>query len=99
VAWLEGPDSYVGGRVATGSGSLAGQVKGDDSDKNGYPGIKGWGLGVGLTTPSCKTWICLETSTEASEKEEDWGDHSPKTGPSAIEEKEENRLNMTERHN
>jgi hypothetical protein len=27
---------------------------------------------VGLTTPPCKTWICLETSTEASEEEEGW---------------------------
>jgi hypothetical protein len=27
------------------------QVKGDDSDKKGYPGLQGWGLGAGLTTP------------------------------------------------
>jgi len=46
-------------------------------------------LGVGLTTPPCKTWICLETSTEASEEEEGWGGHGPKTGRSAIEEEEE----------
>jgi hypothetical protein len=26
------PESYVGSRVATGRGSLAGQVKGDDPD-------------------------------------------------------------------
>jgi hypothetical protein len=47
---------------------------------------------MGLTTPPCKTWICLETSTEASEsrvEEECWGGHGPKTGRSAIEEEEE----------
>jgi hypothetical protein len=46
-------------------------------------------LGVELTTPPCKTWICLETSTEASEEEEGWGGHGPKMGRSAIEEEEE----------
>jgi hypothetical protein len=44
---------------------------------------------VGLTTPPCKTWICLETSTEASEEQEGWGDHGPETGRSAIEEEDE----------
>jgi hypothetical protein len=39
------------------------------------------GLGVGLTTPPCKTWICFETSSEASVVEEEvWGGHGPKTG-------------------
>jgi hypothetical protein len=46
-------------------------------------------LGVGLTTPPCKTWICLETSTEVSEEEDGWGGHGPKIGRSAIEEEEE----------
>ena len=35
VRWLEwsnDPESYAGGRVATGRASLAGQVKGDDPD-------------------------------------------------------------------
>jgi hypothetical protein len=46
-------------------------------------------LAVGLTTPSCKTWICLETSTEASEEEKKvGGGHGPKTGRSATEEEE-----------
>jgi hypothetical protein len=66
LAWSEGPESYADGRVATGRGSHAGQVKGDDPDKKRYPGPPGWWLGVGLTIPPCKTWICLETSTEAS---------------------------------
>jgi hypothetical protein len=44
---------------------------------------------VELTTPPCKTWICLEPSTEASEEEEGWGDHDPKTGRSATEEEDE----------
>jgi hypothetical protein len=46
-------------------------------------------LGVGLTTPPCKTWICLETSTEAPEEEEGWGGHRLKICRSAIEEEEE----------
>jgi hypothetical protein len=47
LAWSEGPESYFGGRVATGRVFLAGQVKGDDPDKKGYSGTPGWGLGVG----------------------------------------------------
>ena len=35
---------------ATGRATLAGQVKGDDPDKRGYPGPPGWGLSVRLTT-------------------------------------------------
>jgi hypothetical protein len=54
--------------MATGRGPHAGQVKGDDPDKKGYPGPPGWGLGIGLTTPTCNTLICFETSTEASER-------------------------------
>jgi len=68
LAWLKDPESYASGSTATGRGSHARQVKGDDPDKKGYLGPPGWELGMGLTTPPCKTWICLETSTEASEK-------------------------------
>jgi hypothetical protein len=52
-------------------------------------------LGVGLTTPLCKTWICLETSTEASEEEEGWGGSGPKTGRSAIEEEDDEHNMLT----
>jgi hypothetical protein len=37
LAWSNGPESYAGGSIATGRGSLAGQVKGDDPDQKGYP--------------------------------------------------------------
>jgi len=39
---------------ATGWASHARQVKGDDPDKKGYPGLPGWGFGVGLTTSPSK---------------------------------------------
>jgi hypothetical protein len=50
--WSNDPESYAGGSVATVRASHARQVKGDGPDKKGYPGPPGWGLGVGLTTPS-----------------------------------------------
>ena len=47
---------------ATGRGSHAKQVKGDDPDKKVYPGPPVWGLGVGLTTPhKKKTTYCYES--------------------------------------
>jgi hypothetical protein len=50
--------------------------------------VGGWARG--LTNPPYNTWICFETSTEASVVEEEiWGGHGPKTGRSAIEEEEE----------
>jgi hypothetical protein len=42
---------------ATSRVSHARQVKGDDPDKNGYPGPPGWGFGMGLTTPHSKKLI------------------------------------------
>jgi hypothetical protein len=69
-AWSEDPESYAGGRIATGRGSHAGQGKGDDPDKKGYPGPPGSGVGHRADNPTLKTWICLETSTEALEEEE-----------------------------
>jgi hypothetical protein len=51
---------------ATGRASHARQVKGDDPDKNGYPGPPGLGFGVGLTTPHSKKHIV--TKVEQREK-------------------------------
>ena len=48
---------------ATGRASHARQVKGDDPDEKGYPGPPGWGLGMRLTTSSCKKKYCYETSS------------------------------------
>ena len=42
---------------ATGMASHAIQVKGNDPDKNGYPGPPGWGFGVWLITPQSKKII------------------------------------------
>jgi hypothetical protein len=38
-------------KYATGMASHARQVKGDDPDKNGYPGPTGWGFMMRSTTP------------------------------------------------
>jgi hypothetical protein len=46
------------GALATGRVTLAGQVEGDGPDERGYPGPRGWGLGVRLTTsPRKKTYF------------------------------------------
>jgi hypothetical protein len=61
----QGHMQTVGGLLFCGPpcsrGSHAEQVKSNDPDKKGHPGPPGWELGVGLTTPACKTWICLKT--------------------------------------
>jgi len=44
LEWLNDPETYVGGSVATGRASHARHVEGDDPDKKGYPGPPGWGL-------------------------------------------------------
>jgi len=43
--WSNDPESYAGSSVATGRAFHAGQAKGDDPDKQGYPGSPGSGLG------------------------------------------------------
>jgi hypothetical protein len=45
------------------------QVKGDDPDKNGYPGPPVWGFGVGLTSPHSKKLIVTKV-----EKRKSWMD-------------------------
>jgi hypothetical protein len=42
---------------AAGRTSHARQVKGDDPDTKGYPGLPGWVFGVGLTIPNSKKLI------------------------------------------
>jgi hypothetical protein len=60
MAWWRGlcghmiPRAMPAVPYATGSAPHARQVKGDDPDKKGYPGLPGWGLGVRLTTPPRK---------------------------------------------
>jgi hypothetical protein len=54
LAWSYDPESYAGSSIATGRVSHAGQVKGDEPDKKGYPGPPGWGLGMELTIPPHK---------------------------------------------
>jgi hypothetical protein len=61
LVWSNDPESYTGGSVAPGRASCAGQVKGDDPDKKGYPGPPGWGLDVGLTTPPRKKPIVTKS--------------------------------------
>jgi hypothetical protein len=48
------PRAMMAVAYATGRASHARQVKGDDTDKKGYPGPPGWWMGVRLTTPSRK---------------------------------------------
>jgi hypothetical protein len=66
LAWSNDSESYAGGSLATGSVSLAGQVKGDDPDEKGcQPGGPGWGLGMRLTTSHHKNYQ-LPNPKEAS---------------------------------
>jgi hypothetical protein len=51
------PRAMLAVAYATGRASHARQVKGDDPDKKGYPGLPGWGFGVGLTTPQVKNLL------------------------------------------
>jgi cytochrome c biogenesis protein CcdA len=66
LAWSNDPESYTGGSIATRRVSQAGQIKGDDPDKERYPGPPGWGLSVGLTALPCKKPICYGYITAAS---------------------------------
>ena len=44
LAYLEDPECYAGGSVASGRVSLAGQDEGEKSDEGRYPGPPGSGL-------------------------------------------------------
>ena len=52
LAYLEDPECYAGGSVATGRVSLAGQDEGERSDEERYPGPPGWGLRRWTSTPT-----------------------------------------------
>ena len=51
LAWSKDPENYASGSAGTATTSYARQVKGDNPDKKGYPGLPVWGWGVGLTNP------------------------------------------------
>jgi hypothetical protein len=65
------PRAMLAVACATGRASNARQVKGDDTDKKGYPGTPSW-FGVGLTTPHCKKLIV--TKVEQREKLDGFND-------------------------
>jgi hypothetical protein len=62
------PRAMLAVACATGRASHARQVKGDDPDKKGYPGLPGWGFGLGLTTPHGKKLIV--TKVEKRKKQD-----------------------------
>jgi hypothetical protein len=62
LVWSNDPESQAGGSIATGRVTQARQIKGDDADKKEHPGPPGWGLGVGVMTPSCKRAFVEKTS-------------------------------------
>jgi hypothetical protein len=66
LSWSNDPESYTGGSIATDKVSQAGQVKGDDPDKERYPGPPGWVLSVGSTALPRKKTICYGYFTTAS---------------------------------
>ena len=58
-AWSNDPESYAGGSAAIGWASHAGQVKGDDPNKKGYPGPPGWGVGHEYYNGNPETYALL----------------------------------------
>jgi hypothetical protein len=60
LEWSRHPESFACSIVATGRASNAGQVKGDDPDQKGYPGLPRWGFGLGLTTSPRKNIIAMQ---------------------------------------
>jgi hypothetical protein len=60
------PRAMLAVAYATGRTSHARQVKGDDTDKNGYPGPPGWEFGVRLTTSHVKKLIVAKVEQRRS---------------------------------
>jgi hypothetical protein len=56
------PRAMLAVAYATGRASHAREVKGENTDKKGYPGAPCWGLGVRPTTPPRKKIYSYETS-------------------------------------
>jgi hypothetical protein len=54
LVWSYDPESYADGSVASGRASNAGQGKGDDPEKKGYPCPPGWTLGGEASNPRRK---------------------------------------------
>jgi len=54
LAYLEDPECYAGGSVATGRVSLAGQDEGERSDEERYPDPPGRGLRRWTSTPNTR---------------------------------------------
>jgi hypothetical protein len=52
LAYLEDPECYAGGSVATGRASFAGQDEGESSEEERYPGSLCWGLRRWTSTPT-----------------------------------------------
>jgi hypothetical protein len=61
-------ESYAGGSVVTGRATHTGQVKGWESDKEGYPGPPGWVLGVRLTTSHRKNQIVQKSEERVARR-------------------------------
>ena len=58
LAYLEDPECYAGGSVATGRVYLAGQDEGEKSDEERYPGLPGWGFRRWTSTPTLAKNSC-----------------------------------------
>ena len=74
LAWCNDPESYAGGSVATGSATLAGQVKGEHPDKERYTGLLGWGLGRWVSTPSPRKKHAKKPRQRLGKVEGQWED-------------------------
>jgi len=61
---INDPESQVGGSIAAGRVTQAGQVKGDNTDKKGNPGPPGWGLGVGGNDPTLEKKTYVQKTSE-----------------------------------